>query len=353
MMPPAAMTAGVERARALVGAAHRALVPPPVRILDALLAPLDAAVLGAICTLGLPDQIRGGVALERLAEQVDIDIDRLTRLVRYADSRGWLRLDRRGRVHATRVTRFLEREHPGGWSGWVDFASHTDVLGALGTLAREPRTADPFAVANGTAFFDWCTAHPDRQAAFDSAMAAGARMHGLVLAGALDWSATHRVCDVGGGTGELLRVLVETHAQLEGVVVEIPTVAARVVKNERITARAADAFEFAEPGCDRYLFVNVLHDWSDGDSIRLLATVRNVAPDHCEVIVLEGERRARPQAGIALSTDLLMMALTPGGRERTTGEIAALATRAGWSHQRSVALPSGDYAHVLIPAPAR
>jgi hypothetical protein len=46
-----------------------------------------------------------------------------------------------------------------------------------------------------------------------------------------------------------------------------------------------------------------------------------------------------------------MMALTPGGRERTTAEIAAIAARAGWSHQRAVALPSGDYAHVLTPTP--
>ena len=207
MMPPAGVTAGVERARALVGGAHRALVPPPVRILDAMLAPLDAAVLGAICTLGLPDEIHGAVEVDRLAARVDIDADRLTRIVRYAHSRGWLRLDRRGRVHATRVTRFLSRRHPGGWSGWVEFASNADVLGALAAFARDPRATDPFADANGSAFFAWCSAHPDRQAAFDAAMAAGARMHGLVLVGALDWSNTSRVCDVGGGTGELARVL--------------------------------------------------------------------------------------------------------------------------------------------------
>jgi hypothetical protein len=352
MMPPAGVTASVERVRALVGRVHRALVPPPVRILDAMLAPLDAAVLGAICTLGLPDEIHGAVEVGRLAARVDIDPDRLARLVRYAHSRGWLRLDRRGRVHATRVTRFLSRQHPGGWSGWVEFANNADVLGALAAFGRDPRTDDPFEAANGSAFFAWCSSRPDRQAAFDAAMAAGARMHGLALVGALDWSQTRRVCDVGGGTGELARVLLRAHAGLEAVVVEIPSVAGRIEPTERLTVRAADAFAFAEPGCDRYLFVNVVHDWGDDDAVRLLATVRSVASDHCEVVVLEGERRSRPAAGIALSTDLLMMALTPGGRERTTEEIAALATRAGWSHQRRVALPSGDYAHVLTPAPA-
>ena len=353
MMPPAGAAAGVERVRSLVGAAHRALVPAPVRILDAMLAPLDAAVLGAICKLGLPDEIRGGVDIATLAGRVDVDADRLTRLVRYAHSRGWLRLDRRERVQATRVTRFLAGQHPGGWSGWVEFASGIDVQGALAALASNPRVADPFTAANGSPFFDWCSAHPDRQAAFDAAMAAGARMHALALEGALDWSGTRRVCDVGGGTGDLLRVLVGMHPELLGVVVEIPSVASRIPPTDRITVRAADAFEFAEPDCDRYLFVNVVHDWSDDDAVRLLAAVRRVAPATSDVVVVEGERRARPTAGIALSTDLLMMALTPGGRERTSAEIAALATRAGWSHQRRVALPSGDYAHVLTPSAER
>ena len=226
------------------------------------------------------------------------------------------------------------------------------MQGALATLASNPRVADPFAAANGSAFFDWCSAHPDRQAAFDAAMAAAGWMHALALAGALDWSGTRRVCDVGGGTGDLLRVLVAKNPKLLGVVVEIPSVATRIPPTDRITVRAADAFEFAEPDCDRYLLVNVVHDWSDDDAVRLLATIRRVAPANSDVVVVEGERRARPTAGIALSTDLLMLALTPGGRERSTAEIAALATRAGWSHQRRVALPSGDYAHVLTPDPS-
>ena len=229
----------------------------------------------------------------------------------------------------------------------------TDVLGALAMLGRDPRAPDPFAAANGSAFFDWCSAHPDRQAAFDAAMAAGARMHGLVLVDALDWSGTRRVCDVGGGTGECAARSRRHPPAARRRRGRDPSVAARVAPTDRITVRPADAFEFAEPDCDRYLFVNVVHDWGDDDAVRLLATVRRVAPEDCEVVVVEGERRARPTAGIALSTDLLMMALTPGGRERTTAEIAALATRAGWSHQRRIALPSGDYAHVLTgSAPA-
>ncbi len=351
VLPPARAAATVERIRAGVGELHRALVPPPVRILDAMLAPLDGAILSAICRAGIPDAVHGAIEVERLALQVRVDPDRLVRLLRYAHARGWIRLDRRGRVRPTRVTRFLRGRHPGGWSAWVDFASRPEVLGALGVLAHDPGHPDPFAVANGASFFEWGVAHPDFQKSFDGAMAAGARMHGLALAGALDWSTTRRVCDVGGGTGELLRVLIAAHAQMSGVLTELPAVAARVEAHPRLVVRAVDAFESAEPDCDRYLLVNVLHDWDDDAAVQLLRVVRRVAPVRSEVVVVEGERRARPTAGIALSTDLLMLALTAGGRERTTAEIAGIAGRAGWRHERRIALPSGDFAHVLVVEP--
>ena len=59
-------------------------------------------------------------------------------------------------------------------------------------------------------------------------------------------------------------------------------------------------------------------------------------------------RRYRSRSdGVALRSDLLMLALTAGGRERTVPELRALASRAGLTLLRSVPLASGDQAHVL------
>lgn len=66
--------------------------------------------------------------------------------------------------------------------------------------------------------------------------------------------------------------------------------------------------------------------------------------------MVEGERRARPVDGIALRTDLLMPAVAPGGRERTTAEIGALAAAAGLRPAATTALASGDRALTLVPA---
>jgi hypothetical protein len=361
VLPPARVSGIGNRLRAGLARAHRATAPPPARLLEGALGGLDLAALTAMCRLELPDRLTGPTDLSTLADQLRVDAARLDRLVRYAATRGWLRLDRRRRVRPTRVTAFLRRDHPGGWRAWVDFAAGAEVAAALASLDAGLRPdGDAFAAGNQQPFFPWMAAHPARHATFDGAMAAGGRMHGLLLAGAIDWSRSRRVCDVGGGDGALLGVLLAQHDHLHGVVLELPEVVARAPQRARMTAIAGDAFAAVPSGCDTYLFVNVLHDWDDVAAVRLLGRARS-ALDTTEVtaaaeaaatarriVVVESEAHERPRDDLAVRADLLMLALTPGGRERTTAEITALASQAGLRRERTVRLASGDAAHVLV-----
>jgi hypothetical protein len=228
VVPPAAATAAVNRLRAGLARLVRAPAPPPVRVLEGLLGGLDQAALVALCRAGIPEHLDGPTEIDALAAELGVAADRLGRLLHYAATRGWVRIDRRGRVRPTPVIEFLRREHPSGWRDWVEFMSGPEVAGALGQLtAALAADGDPFASANDAPFFEWMAAHPDRHAAFDAAMATGGRMHGLVLARALDWRDSVRVCDVGGGTGALLATLLSVHPHLQGVLLDLPEVAAR------------------------------------------------------------------------------------------------------------------------------
>lgn len=351
-LPPPGPAAAVERLRAAVATLHRRLAPPPLQVLEGLLGILDHAALTALCRLDVPDHLDGPLTLDELARRVDADAELVRRLVGYGAARGWLRIDRRGRARPTRTTRFLRRDHPGGWRAWVDFAGGPEVVSAVGQLALDPRTPDAFATANGAAFFDWYAGHPDRHQAFDAAMAAGGRLHGLALGAAVDWTDASRVCDVGGGTGALLGVLLERQRHLRGVLFDLPRVVARASEHERMEVVAGDAFAGLPGGCDTYLFVNVLHDWDDADAVRLLsgaaaAGLGDRGDQPARAIVVEGERRIPPTDGIALRTDLLMLAVAPGGRERTTSEFEDLAARAGLRLRRTVRLATGDQAHIM------
>src|SRR5438552_345415 len=116
---------------------------------------------------------------------------------------------------------------------------------------------------------------------------------------------------------------------------------------DRLTIVAGDAFASVPGDCDTYLFVNVIHDWGDEDAVRLLRRTADDAPANARVLIVEGERRRSPADDITARTDLLMLALAPGGRERTTEEMSELARRAGLRRRRSVRLASTDLVHVL------
>jgi hypothetical protein len=362
LLPPSGVVGAGNRVRAALAHLHRASAPPPARILEAALGVLDLAALSALCRLEVPDRLVGPSNSEALADELGVDAARLERLLRYAATRGWVRIDRRGGIRPTRVTDFLRRDHPGGWRAWVEFASGAEVRAAAGALDRGLIAGgDAFADANGAAFFDWMRDRPDRHAVFDAAMGAGGQMHGLLLARAIDWSVSRQVCDVGGGDGSLLDVLLAEHEHLEGAVFELPDVASRVRQRPRLSAIGGDAFAAIPSGFDSYLLVNVLHDWDDEAVVRLLGAVAaalRVPIDMVgdtrapvgRLIVIESTARGRPRDDLAIRADLLMLALTPGGRERSVAEIAALGTRVGLRQRQVRRLASGDVAIVLAPA---
>lgn len=204
---------------------------------------------------------------------------------------------------------------------------------------------------NGAPFFDWMARHPNRWNTFNRAVGAGERMHALALAEALDWSDERRVCDVGGGTGELLSTLLDLVSGLEGTLFDLPEVVARAVSHPRLQTSGGDAFTSVPEAFDTYLLVNVLHDWDDADAVRILAVVAQATGSSGRVVVVEGEYTSVPRARAALSVsaDLLMAALTPGGRERESEGFVELGRAAGLGHDRSVRLASGDLAHVFHP----
>jgi hypothetical protein len=156
-------------------------------------------------------------------------------------------------------------------------------------------------------------------------------MHGLLLAHTLDWSASRRVCDVGGGDGTLLGVLLAQHPHLDGVLLDLPDVVARATPRPRLTAVGGDAFvavpRAATPTCSSTSSTTGTtrprHAAAAGR--RGAARRRLPGPMPRIVIVVESEAHARPRDDVAVRADLLMLALTPGGRERTTDEVAALA----------------------------
>ena len=104
-----------------------------------------------------------------------------------------------------------------------------------------------------------------------------------------------------------------------------------------------DFFQGVPDGADAYLLANVLHDWDDADSVRILGACRRAMATDGRVLIIErliADNLA--DAAPVLLSDLNMLIFT-GGQERTNAEYGRLLTEAGLSlgTVKPVAAPHG------------
>ena len=164
---------------------------------------------------------------------------------------------------------------------------------------------------------------------------------GPVIA-AYDFSQYATIVDVGGGHGRLLSAILEATPAANGVLYDLPEVVAgapplldRYGVAHRVRVAEGSFFDSVPGGGDAYVLKNVIHDWSDEESIRILRNVRAAAGLGKTVLLVE---TVIPEGGgefLGKITDLEML-LTNDGRERTADEYRSILDRAGFALTRVV-----------------
>lgn len=265
-----------------------------------------------------------------LAADVGADPDALHRLLRPLEMHGIFARDAAGAWTHTPTSRLLRTDHPMSLRDFVRMAGSAFGWDSFTGLGHSARTGGPalclLEPAGWTAFLQ---RRPDEAAVFQSAMTAKA--HGDVQAAlsAYDFSQHRRVVDVGGGHAHLLEALLAAQPAADGVLFDLPEVAAQVPPRQRLAVVAGDFFHDPLPAGDAYVLMNVVHDWDDPDAVRILEAVAAAGrPAGATVLVIEGILPEGPVPHWSKVLDVVMLAIT-GGRERTLPEYDALCTAAG------------------------
>jgi hypothetical protein len=236
----------------------------------------------------------------------------------------------------TPLSQYLRADHPDSLRavvlnfGGVQFKMMAELPEAIATGEAS------FQRAHGSEFWAWYEAHPTEHSIFDATMAQLGRLGGADAAIAHDvpWtSIVDVIVDVGGGFGEMTASIVRANPALEkGVVFDMPHVLERTARKwgkgsfanagpakdfpiasdkalaERIDLRPGDMFDpttfpsvinslerkyadrmlgpLGDPDlalhkCSHssaprhgYVLRDILHDWNDEDSVRILASLR-------------------------------------------------------------------------------
>ncbi|HET6546674.1 MAG TPA: methyltransferase [Rhodanobacteraceae bacterium] len=286
-----------------------------------------------------------------LAASVGAHPGALGRVLRLLSSHGIFEADAETFRHSP-ASRLLRSDHPQSMRALVRMLGFPATWAVYRELEHSVRTGRPAAekvLPEG--LWAYLGEHPELGSIFNAAMAGKAHSQVAGVINACDFSGFGMIGDIGGGSGHLLRAVLDVAPQAKGVLFDLPNVIAEAadIASDRLRLQAGDFFRDPLPVCDAYLVMEIIHDWPDEQATAILAAMRRAAPAHARLLLIEQMISADPGPDWAKMLDIHMLALL-GGQQRTLQEYEVLLARAGFSFTREIETGAG--VSVLEATPA-
>jgi hypothetical protein len=319
-----------------------------------------AAAVSAAARLGVADLLAEGPrSVEELAATTETSEPVLERVLRLLASLGVFAHTADGRYENSPDSERLRTDHPRSVRRFCQLAAG-EYGRSFDELGYTLETGEPaFRKVFGGSVYDYMERTPEAGAVYDGAMEEIARPVGAELASRRDFSGVRTLVDVGGGRGTLARELLAAHPHLSATVLDRPDVCARTSSElratepqlaERIAFVGGDFFSGVPAGADLYLLKNVLHNWNDASSSRIVTRVREAMADRPEarLLVIEPLRSSGPPSVHEAMDDLMQVVVCePGTTMRSEAGLAGLLEHGGLSIAGSERLPTG---HSVVEA---
>lgn len=299
-------------------------------------------MLSVAAALDLADRIQDQPrAADELAAECGAHPAMLLRMLRALAAFGIFTVDAAGMVQHTAGSRLLRRDAvptlhhaaryrglPGNWAAWAGL-EHTIRSG-------EPAFEAVFGVPN----FEYLNQHPEEAELFNRFMQHSPDDRHNAVAEAYDFATTNSIVDVGGGNGAFLAVVLARNPDMRGVLLDEESASAKAPAvlgplNARCAIEPGDFFAQIPAGRDVYVLSQILHDWSDERCVQILANCRAAMRPDSRLLVIE---RVLMPGGDPISylSDMEMMVLFPGAKERSLDEYSQLFAAAGLAPGRLI-----------------
>jgi SAM-dependent methyltransferase len=319
---------------------------PQTQLLQMAMAISASRYLNVAAQLCLADHLADGPkSAEQLAGLTGTHAPSLYRFLRALTSLGLLKEDEVSGFSLTPLGEPLKTGVPGSVRAPILLMGSQLMTRAGDNLIYSIRTGKPgFEEAFGMPFFDWLASHPESEEAslFSEVMVSYHGAEPPKVASAYDFSHFGTIVDVGGATGHLLTTILGRYPGPRGILFDMPHVVrdapalihARGLA-DRISVEAGSFLTNVPGGGDAYLLSHIIHDWSESQSLAILANCRRAMRPDGRLLIVEMVLPSGDVPFQGARADIGLMVLN-GGQERTEKEYRELLDKAGFRPVRVV-----------------
>src|SRR5438477_1500383 len=294
--------------------------------------------LHVVAELGVADHVGDEQqSTESLAKATGTSAGPLYRVLRLLASVGVFEW-KDGAWHHSEASRLLRSDEPGSLRDYVRMLGLPVFWSAFEDLDHSLRTGEStFVKRHPEGVFAYLANSPEESRIFDAAMTSKSHRDIAAILTAYDFSQFATIADIAGGRGHLLRAILKNSPGTQGILFDQPQVVAEVApeNGEKLTVVGGNFFTDSMPNADAYLLMNIIHDWPDAESIKILSAIRRAMPARARVLIIETVVPDVPGPHLSKELDIAMMAL-PGGMERTQEQYGSLAAMSALRLERMV-----------------
>ncbi|BAT83322.1 hypothetical protein LR48_Vigan03g019900 [Vigna angularis] len=232
---------------------------------------------------------------------------------------------------------FVRDENGDGYlASFTSFLCHPALSGVwlnFKEVVIDPEI-DLFKKVHGMSKFEYFGKYPEINHVFNTAMYDICTTHmKKILEVYTGYEGISILVDVGGGTGQCLKMIISKYPSIKGINFDLPHVIENSSPIPGVEHVGGNMFEGVPQG-DAIMLKAVTHNWSDEKVIELLSNCHKALPPKGKVIVGDFILPEHPEPTNEhkmISILDSIMFITPGGRERTEKEFDSLGKSSGFS----------------------
>jgi O-methyltransferase domain/Dimerisation domain len=316
---------------------------PQIMILQMMNAYRLSQNISVAAQLGIADCLETGPkGVIELAEETATHAQSLYRLLRALASFGIFEEVDNQRFQLTPRAALLQSNSPGSLRGYASVIGAKWHWQMWKNILHSVKTGESaFEAIYGMDFEDYYQQNPEVAETFDAAMKGALSLTDRAIVSSYEFSKFSQVVDIaagGQGDGELISSILQQNQAPLGIHFDTPArieragaAVERAGVSGRCTLLGGDFFE-SVPSGDAYIVKNLIHDYDDANSGKILENLyRAMAKTEAsKLLVVEMIVPLGNEPSLAKILDVEALIMTPGAIERTADQYCKLLEKSGF-----------------------